>query len=171
MTRNELLNLNQYIASAGFPSLGKWDRARLDDVYVVKGSVARTTPVDITIVCDLSSDLHFLQPHGNYSEQYMPTPDIAGKRTKLVITVQRPSTDPDFSSDYTLGIERLLALQDDVAKTLERRYLIVNGDQLRLNFNLFEPKVRLIILSFAPSMMCLTFFLVGSRREISRSRR
>lgn len=144
-TRNRLLHLNQYGASNGFKKVGKWDRAQFDDMYVVDGTVARTVPVDITVVCDLSSDLHFLRPQGNYSEKFMQTPELVARKTKLQITTQRSSIDFELAADYDETIRRLLKIQDEVAKTPEKKHLIL-GQQLRLNFNLFEPKVQFCLL-------------------------
>lgn len=165
LTRNELLGVTQYVPSANFTTLGQWDIAKFEDVYIVKGSVARTQPVKLTIVCDISSNIHYLQPHGNYKSEHMSTPELIGKKAKLQFIRQCPATDKDLGADYNKSVTVLLEIQGEVATTSERHHFLTPKGQMKFNFNLFEPKVRiytlfkiylfeyrlLIVINFAPA--------------------
>lgn len=140
--RNHLLGLHQYSASDRFPSLGKWDKARSEDLYVVRGTTGRNHPVQIVVVGAISSDRSNLQPHGNYDPSYMPLEQI-GKKAKLQFVLTCPEDDPDFSSDYVLALQRLRAIQEEVAKTPDRREHFIEGDNLKMNFYLFTKKVSI----------------------------
>lgn len=112
----------------------------MEDLYVVKGTVGRNQPVQITVVGVVSSDKAHLMPHGNYDPSYMPIESIA-KKAKLQFVLSSPADDPDFASDYEISLDRLKAVQEDVAGSPTRREHFIEGGNMKMNFYLFSKKV------------------------------
>lgn len=139
--RNTYMGLHQYAASEYFPSLGVWDRARLEDLFIVKGTVGRNHPVLIMVVGVITSDKAHLQPHGNYDPSYMPL-EIVGRKAKLQFVISCPADDPEFAADYVVARDRLLTVQEDVSGSPERRDHFIEGGNMKLNFYLFSKKVH-----------------------------
>lgn len=163
--RNNLLSLHQYAASEQFLTLGVWDRARMEDLYVVRGTVGRTSPVHIMVVGVISSDKASLQPHGNYDPAFMQTPDVIAKKAKLQFVISSPADDPEFAADYALAIERLKAIQEEIAGSPSRREHFIDGQSLKLNFNLFSEKVCHSISMFSSQILMSTLFPFAGRRR------
>lgn len=139
--RNSLLGLHQYAASDQFPSLGRWDSARSDDLYVVRGTASRTQPVNIIVVGAVSSDRANLRPHGNYDPNYMLDEETIAKKAKLQFVITSPEDDPDFSADYALSLRRLKEIQEEIAASTGHRNHFIQGSNMKMNFLLFSEKV------------------------------
>lgn len=68
--------------------------------------------------------------------------ELIGRKAKLQFVISPPVDDPDFAADYALALERLKAIQEDVAGSPKRREHFIEGESMKLNFNLFTKKVR-----------------------------
>lgn len=88
----------------------------------------------------ISSDKAYLQSHGNYDPTYIPL-DMMGRKAKLQFVISPPVDDPDFAADYALALERLKVIQEDIAGSVARREHFIEGEHMKMNFNLFTKKV------------------------------
>ena len=146
-----------YLANPAIDSTMAWKREGSTDILVSTLNIAEGNqdPSEIRedavliVVGTVHAEKFFVSPIGNYS----PRLDMRFQNSKFQFQIA-PPLDADFSPDFSTVISKLEALQDAVAKSQDRRYLIErSGKQRLLKFSspLFEAKV---VQNCIPGGMC-----------------
>jgi hypothetical protein len=95
------------------------------------------------IVGTVSPTRLFLEPHGNFNPMFE---NSALETSKIQFQLVPPAIHPEFTEDFTLGIERIEKLQNKAiteGPTAEH-FVILDGQKKGLKFSwpLFEKRVR-----------------------------
>jgi hypothetical protein len=105
-------------------------------------SVDATTLATCAVVGMVSSERLYLEGHGNYNPKFN---NSSLETSKYQFQLVAPTFDPDFESDFNIGIERLELLQSQACtKGPAAQHFIVSDDRrkaLRFNWPLFEKRV------------------------------
>ena len=136
----ELHLLPQYAASDSFPTLGKWTGTRNHVLSVAnEDPSAPLEPLYCIIVGTISDNKTYLAKHGSFSSKFSED----AQKAKIQFTLTRPN-DPDFGSDFDKAIIAFQDYQTIISETPKHLFFILKeeNNSLRMNFPLFEPKVR-----------------------------
>jgi hypothetical protein len=136
--RAELLLLPQYAASDNFPSAGKWVGTKSHVLSVDDKDPNTTVPLYCIVVGTISSSKTYLGKHGNFAPRF--TDDA--QKAKLQFTISRPA-DPDFGPDFDKAFASFRNQQRAIADSCTHLHFLLQeeGNAMRMNFGLFEPKV------------------------------
>jgi hypothetical protein len=136
----ELLLLPQYAASDAFPTSGKWTGSRN---HILSVATDETTdapePLYCIIVGTISDNKTYLAKHGSFSPKFSDD----AQNAKIQFTLTRPN-DPDFGLDFDKAILAFQEYQSIVSETPKHLYFLLKEENnaMRMNFALFEPKIR-----------------------------
>lgn len=137
--RAELLLLPQYAASDSFLAAGKWTGTKTHILSVNGGDSEKSTvPLYCIVVGTISADKSYLGKHGNFSQKFNDN----ALKAKLQFTVTRPN-DIDFGPDFDKAVVAFEDHQRVISETPRHLYFLLKeqGNAMRMNFGLFEPKV------------------------------
>ena len=144
--RAELLLLPQYAVSNDFSYTGKWTETKNHILSFNSGEgVQCSEPLYCIVVGTVSADKTYLGKHGNFSSKF----NNDARKAKIQFTINHP----DFGADYNKAIVAFQELQSVVSETPRHRYFLLKneGDGMRMNYGLFEPKVRTCLCQFFSS--------------------
>lgn len=137
--RAELLLLPQYAASDDFLAAGKWVGFK-NHILSLNGDEGgdTTQPLYCIVVGIISAEKAHLGKHGNFSPKYNEN----AQKAKIQFTIVRPS-DPVFGPDFDKAVIAFEEHQRGVSETPYHRFFLLKeeGNGMRMNFALFEPKV------------------------------
>lgn len=138
--RQQLLTYPQYVASTAFQGLVVW-RLGQHDILAVQGpSSGPIESVMCIVVGMVSREKAFLAPNGTFNPRFSD-PLKNAKSAKWQLTLDAPRDNVHFAQDWPRVIENLQNAQGQVAKTNDKRHLILPGGRLRLGRSIWEPKV------------------------------
>ena len=146
-TRASLLNTPTYITSSHFVSRVQWLKTgNQNDLVITKGldepDDLPHTPATCAVVCTISRNRLFLEPHGNYNPNFEKT---ALETSKTQFQLISPSNYPQFNADFTEGTEHIQALLRNAIKDgpAPEHFIVMDGLRTALKFSspLFEKRV------------------------------
>jgi len=157
--RAELVLLPQYAASDNFLAAGKWTGSKHHILSADCEDVDATVPLYCIVVGTISSSKTYLGKHGNFSTRF--TDDA--QKAKLQFTLTHPN-DPDFGPNFNKAVAAFQEHQRVVSESsLHLHFLLKEeGNAMRMNFNLFDPKVRNSTSNFCDHHL---IFLITLTRE------
>jgi len=136
----ELLLLPQYAVSDAFLDIGKWTGTR-NHILSVAGddTLDAAEPLYCIVVGTISDNKAYLGKHGSFSPKF--TEDA--QKAKIQFTLTRPN-DLDFGPDFDKAVVAFQERQRVVSETPLQLYFLLKEENnaMRMNFALFEPKVR-----------------------------
>ena len=150
--------LPQYAVSPNFLEAGKWTGTKSHILALKTGKDVQTTePLYCIVVGTILDDKSFLAKHGNFSPRFSDD----ARKAKLQFTLACPE-DPDFALDFEKSVVAFDTLQDNIsASTLQQYFLSKDdGNTLRMNYSLFEPKVSMTRLYSSHLICIMSFFSI-----------
>lgn len=138
--------LPQYAASDDFVIAGKWVGSRSHTLCLNSAEDRDTTqPLYCIVVGTVSAEKANLGKHGNFSLKY----NESALKAKIQFSLTRPN-DPDFGPDFDKAVGAFDEYQSGISDSPFHRYFILKeeGNAMRMNFGLFEPRVRVFIFIF-----------------------
>lgn len=154
--RAELLLLPQYAASDDFAAAGKWEGLKSHVLSLNSCEAGDTTqPLYCIVVGMVSAEKAFLGKHGNFSSKY----NDSALKAKIQFTITQPN-DADFGPDFDKAITAFEEYQREISESPYHRYFILKeeGNGMRMNFPLFEPKVGGDNIKNKTSLMMISIF-------------
>lgn len=127
--------MENYATSDDFTDLGKWGSSPSGKTLAIAGT---NDPVYIIVIGVVSTSKLYVQPHGNFSNNY----NMKVGNTKLQLTLCRP-TGTVFENDFDKAMTNLQLAQENgkIGNEPQQYFIVVDdgGDKaLRMSWPIFE---------------------------------
>jgi hypothetical protein len=132
--------LPQYAASESFPTSGKWSGSRNHILSLASDNPSDPMePLYCIIVGTIGDNKTYLAKHGSFSSKFSDD----AQKAKIQFTLLRPN-DPDFGPDFDKAVIAFQDYQNIISESPQHLYFLLKEENnaMRMNFPLFEPKLR-----------------------------